>query len=170
MDIKKDVFVFLKKAGDFLGNHTSEYFQVCIINTDFEKYNISSPIEQILYITLKSLSGLLDPIIITPQHQIGKYRCDFLIQTCDEKTSRHYKEVIVECDSQEFHDRSEKERRYEKQRDRFFTSKGYKTLHFTGKEIMESPFKCSAEIFCYLFDSDQDDVICEISNYLDGEI
>jgi Uncharacterized protein conserved in bacteria len=56
------------------------------------------------------------------------------------------RQVIVECDSQQFHERTEEERRYEKQRDRFLTVEGYKVFHFTGAEIVRNPWSVAAEI------------------------
>ena len=63
------------------------------------------------------------------------------------------KKIIIECDSQLFHERTEKERRYEKLRDRYFTKKGYKIFHYTGKEITDYPCKIAAEILAYITDT-----------------
>jgi very-short-patch-repair endonuclease len=87
---------------------------------------------------------------IIPQCPIDHYRVDFLIQygRYDATIPDEYylKRIIVECDSQMFHERSEKERRYEKKRDRYFVKKGYCVYHFTGKEILENPFLVADEI------------------------
>jgi very-short-patch-repair endonuclease len=86
---------------------------------------------------------------IIPQCPIDQYRVDFLIQygRYDATIPEYYqKSIIVECDSQMFHERSENERRYEKKRDRYFAKKGYCVYHFTGKEILENPFLVADEI------------------------
>ena len=90
-----------------------------------------------------------DDIVIIPQKTIGKYRCDFEI-IYHYPSKETIKSVIIECDSQEWHERTEIERRYEKQRDRYLVSKNYNTLHFTGKEIIANPMKVASEIIEYL--------------------
>ena len=84
---------------------------------------------------------------IMPQAAIGKYRADFHISHERKFKNRwEHRQVIVECDSQQFHERTEEERRYEKQRDRFLTTEGYKVFHFTGTEIVKNPWLVAAEI------------------------
>ncbi|MFP5211945.1 MAG: DUF559 domain-containing protein, partial [Acidobacteriota bacterium] len=129
---------------------------------------MESPVEQALFaamLTIQRVNGLLDvgpidtphgPIVEglakLAQKRIGKYRADFLVSyIMADWQGRPYREsVIVECDSQEFHDRSERERRNEKRRDRFFQSMGYTVFHYTGKEILEDPFKVASEILSHV--------------------
>lgn len=81
---------------------------------------------------------------VEPQFGILSYKVDFLIRyDCGPKLQE---KVLVECDSQEFHERTEQERRYEKKRDREITGQGYRILRYTGKEIMEEPYKIADEI------------------------
>ena len=132
---------------------------------------IESPIENMLYsalITLFSIEQIGEPepensgdfvvasgYSISPQYEIGKYRVDFLVSygtdifSIPEKRTvfNTDKELVVECDGTEWHERTEKERRYEKKRDRFIQSEGYKIFRYTGKEITDDPFKVAAEIF-----------------------
>lgn len=117
--------------------------------------NITSPIEQILYLVLIHLDLIIgmtdtshDNFKIYPQKKIGKYRVDFHIVG-------NKNELIVECDSQEWHERSEKQRRYEKERDRFIQSKGFTVFHYTGKEIMENIWLPPSEIINFVSHSDQ---------------
>ena len=152
---------FLVKRSHDIGRYESENFYSNIEN-EFYDLDICSPIEQLLYCSLVSVSrfnflersdivyseeGKEIPIGlgIFPQYKVGKYRCDFLVGFYKHNND-HNKEVIVECDSQQFHERTEKERRYEKQRDRFLISKGYVVMHFTGSEIVQNPDKVSIEI------------------------
>ena len=107
---------------------------------------INSPIEQMLFLALTSADSVFKfcrdnyiSIEILPQFSIGKYRVDFLVKGDIDK-------LVVECDSQEWHERTEPQRRHEKERDRFIQSKGYKVFHFTGKEIMETPHLPALEI------------------------
>ena len=92
---------------------------------------------------------------IKPQKQIGKYRVDFSVYygtyptnekriKAPKRSQQHpagmiMSEVIVECDSQEFHERTERERRYEKARDRYLQSNGFVVFHYTGSEIIKRP-------------------------------
>lgn len=81
---------------------------------------------------------------VVPQYAIGKFRIDFLVSHT--RLQGEERVVLIECDSQAFHDRSETERRYEKQRDRFLQSAGFKIFRFTGAEILSTPFDVAAEI------------------------
>lgn len=109
-----------------------------------------SAIEEIFmsaFYTVKWCLGDAQPDIwnvsLEPQFKIGSYRVDFVAKNSCEGLS-----VIVECDSQQFHDRTEKERRYEKQRDRFLQEKGYRIFHFTGSEIFQMPYECARQVIC----------------------
>jgi very-short-patch-repair endonuclease len=99
---------------------------------------------------------------IDPQRKIGKFRVDFAVSyhCCawansggrpgDSKVLDCGKTIVIECDGHEWHERTEKERRYEKKRDRFLQSKGYEVFHYTGKEVTDDPFKVAEEILDYL--------------------
>lgn len=90
----------------------------------------------------------IDGVFIRPQKRVDKYRVDFLVSYDNPlwggKTLSN--KVLVECDSQEFHDRNEKERRYEKARDRVIQKKGYRIFRYTGREIIDQPFVVATEI------------------------
>lgn len=130
---------------------------------------IDSPIEQMVFIALLTLMKrmniplqdvedygkyhLVNGILIKPQYKIGKYFVDFYINYTQiiglpegKPVIVQDKTIIVECDSQEWHERTEKERRYEKARDRYLTQKGYKVFHYTGREIIKKPFRVVKEI------------------------
>jgi very-short-patch-repair endonuclease len=164
-----DVMCFLNKCSEAVGNHENEMFNQdnwCFVLDN----EVRSPIEQILYFafeTLRYVNGYVKdepqetpngPIIVgagmTPQFKIGEYRVDFLAvyggYPRHKDWTQYKKEVVVECDSQEFHERTESERRYEKKRDRYLQSRGYKVFRFTGKEIKDKPFETAAEILSYL--------------------
>lgn len=135
-------------------------------------WGMESPIEQILYAAFEAIREIngqesaepepidgKDYIIglgLIPQYKCGRYRADFLgvFGRKSYKGNVHRNEVIVECDSQQFHERTEAERRYEKARDRFFQVKGYKVFRFTGKEILEDPFKVACEVVGFLTEQD----------------
>lgn len=116
--------------------------------------DMTSPIEQILFFALCALRKInnLKPLTIFPQYEIGKYRVDFFIEK--EMSTDEYRQLIVECDSQIWHENTEKERKYEKKRDRYFISKGYKVFHFTGTEIMQNYYKIAKEILEEIIDEE----------------
>lgn len=77
---------------------------------------------------------------VYPQYEIHPYRVDFLIRV---RTFRGVVKVwppqygfdfVVECDGAEFHSTPE-QKAYDKKRDQYLLSKGYKTLRLTGSEI-----------------------------------
>jgi len=117
---------------------------------------IKSPIEQLFLIGLKlvcaenlvyfNLSDKLpengDDLTVIRQFKAGKYFVDFALM--QHPTGNI---VCVELDGHAFHDRDERQRRYEKSRDRFLTAKGYKVLHFTGSEVNKDPCGVALEAF-----------------------
>lgn len=187
-EIPENVLGYLAKCSGIVGRFHDDIF-----NQDtwlFIKENgIASPIEQLLYCALSTAQKLsfipdLNPKIdgdqlfmyglyISPQVEIGKYRVDFVVQynephrmrPSETKPSEKVQEVIVECDSQEWHERTEKERRYEKARDRYFTVKGYKVFHFTGKEITDDPFKVACEVISYVTGQPVDELFDSKAKY-----
>lgn len=137
--------------------------------------NISSPIEQLLYISICTLHRLYSlprydtraidgkpyeyGLRIIPQFTIRTYRVDFYVEWCGYGfvVPESKKSVVVECDSQQWHERTEQERRYEKRRDRDLAQLGLHTFRFTGKEIKEDPFKPVAEVLGFVTGRDFSD-------------
>lgn len=165
--------VFSKKVKDIiqeaalLYSKRSAFHYACDLEKEIERFNVRSPIEQAFLVgflvvqeftipnlirsTKKEPDGteqeIKDGFEIIPQFRVDNYRVDFALS--------HYKggegkTVLVECDSQEFHDRSEAERRYEKQRDRALQAAGFKVFRFTGTEILKDPFEVAAEIIGFV--------------------
>lgn len=81
------------------------------------------------------------------QVPIDRYRVDFLIHDAtlpfELGTPRW---MVVECDGHDFHERTKEQARRDKQRDRFFQSKGYRVLRFTGSELYADAEACVDEI------------------------
>ena len=179
----KEVLSVIDKCSKMYATCKEEDFNqslldMCCYGTD------NSPIEQMLYCAVETVrrvtslpsirpelvNGEWHPLgfTITPQFQIDKYRVDFLVSyskpvKCD--TDILENRVVVECDSQQFHERTEKERRYEKARDRYLYSKGYTVFHFTGKEIIEDPFKVACEVVAVLTCRDAKGILEWVSEY-----
>ncbi len=175
-----NVKVFIDKCCKEIGDWEAEQFDIstwCVITN--KNNPIESPIEKILYSAIRfiaqinyiekpdviSIGGEEIPIglHINPQYTIDKYRVDFLLCYGKNITKEKHEErhLIVECDSQIFHERDEKQRRYEKARDRYLITKGYKTFHYTGTEICKTPFKIAVEILSYLTDTEMSEFIID---------
>lgn len=163
---------FINQCANYISNDWKEN----LINECIEYCETTSPIEHLLYCAIWTLAKLnsitmrdTEPMLlkkdngeydefvrgvdILPQYKIGKYRVDFLIifYEIDWYIPKQIKrEIIVECDSQQFHERTEQERRYEKERDRFLIKKGYEVFHYTGKQIMENPLAVASEILSHI--------------------
>lgn len=71
-------------------------------------------------------------IKIEREVKVGPYRVDFMITVDD------VKKIGIECDGYAFHEKSQEQMIYEKERYRFLTSSGIEMLHFMGKEIRDS--------------------------------
>lgn len=172
-------------AEEFVGRSEADFFGQAVFH-ELHDYKIESPIEQLLYIamrtiahcnvyqeaelTRKHIGDWVLGLSIIPQKAIDTYRVDFLVShfPYPTKASSGYvqdvRHVVVECDSQAWHERTEKERRYEKARDRHMAQKGYHVFRYTGKELIEDPFLKAAEVIGYvtkedaaaLYDSVQD--------------
>lgn len=88
-----------------------------------------------------------ETIFIHQQAKIGSYRADFLIHDCSMPLDLAAPRLmVVECDGHDFHERTKEQARRDKQRDRFFQSRGLKVLRFTGSEIFADPRAVADEI------------------------
>lgn len=173
-DIKNNVLDFMEKCAKEVGEKAKGEFYDSMY-CDCIEQGMQSPIEHILYVAFNTIARLndyepSDPVDIGDehyivgidlwcQHRIGKYRVDFLAfygkypRRGEKGYFQHSKKLVVECDSQSFHERTEQERRYEKARDRYLQTKGYTVFHYTGTEIFKEPMRIAKEIIAYLTDS-----------------
>ena len=177
-EIPENVLKYLQWCSKEVGKYSEDSFN-CDLWNSFTDQIISSPIEQLLYTSMRAFCvfnniDLKDfdenyGTTLDPQYKINKYTVDFLIRHWlkTPKTDIENK-VVVECDGHDFHDKNEKQRRYEKQRDRFLQSIGYKVIHFTGSEVYSDPMRCAKECMCLVMGWEQDrDFIQLDSNILD---
>lgn len=163
-----------KEVGKFeADNFDMDHFAIC------ERKGIESPIEQILFCALLlvcQFNYLKKPyqeeihgknyifgLGIYPQQEIENYRVDF--EVCNygcllnsDGSQQKPVSVIIECDGHNFHERTEKERRYEKKRDRYLQSRGYKIFHYTGSEICKNALNIAAEIISFITNFDINDI------------
>lgn len=166
----------VKSAGDIIASMADEVSVRASeeFNSSVDRYrdSISSPIELVLLAAMvadhdlyaldtwwfmtagKSLEDIEklradvgmrpeDGIFVWPQAAIGRYRVDFLLSCHFWGRSQSF---IVECDGHDYHERTKEQAAHDKARDRWFTSRGYKMLRFTGSEIWADATNCVAEI------------------------
>jgi hypothetical protein len=179
LDMPKNVEKFIKESALEIARDAYELF--CVgMECNYSRNEIMSPIEQMLYCAMEriiQLNYLVEIIDIYPQYIVDeskKYRADFKVEFTPPKgykkkiigrkvIAKKIANVLVECDSQQWHERTEKERRYEKARDRFFMSKGYRVFHFTGKEINDNPLVVAKEVILSIFNCLPEDLITEFN-------
>jgi very-short-patch-repair endonuclease len=147
----------------------------------------TSPIEQLLYVAMHTIARLTNCLLADPirlegkdylfgldissQVQIGSYRVDFALTDYQYPRRGHtewrqqVKRVLVECDSQQWHERSEKERRYEKSRDRALLRKGDVVFHYTGSEIHENPYLVAADILSHFIPLTKEDLYQQVQDF-----
>lgn len=53
------------------------------------------------------------------------------------------KNIVVECDGHDFHERTKEQAEHDRKRDRRLTELGYTVLRFTGREIWRDPIACA---------------------------
>lgn len=57
------------------------------------------------------------------------------------------KRFVIECDGHDYHEKTKKQAKRDKERDRNMTQLGYTVIRFTGSEIFENPIVCARETF-----------------------
>lgn len=161
------------------------------LNQSFEKvFNVlieetfsycESPIEKMMFVALtlagrerfdevvlrhetKEFTELregIDKLIIDCQHEIGKYRVDFLAilvsyLPVDKPEEDGFEvieiknEIIVECDGHKFHEKTKEQAKRDKKRDRSLIDLGFNVYRFTGSEIWNDPFDCAWQVISNL--------------------
>lgn len=181
-DIPENVVELLEKSSHIVAKHEEETF---FDSTYCDLTDCESPIEQIFLIAFKTMATINDfkpqyfdvkrdiwieaGVSIVTQARIGDYRVDFLLQysgpaavvDAEHKTTISEQEqrcIVVELDGHRFHERDERQRRYEKRRDRTLQKLGYKVFHYTGSELFKAPFKVAAECLSFLTGVPQEDL------------
>jgi very-short-patch-repair endonuclease len=103
-------------------------------------------------------------LLILPQAQIGDCRVDFLLRHsrvgwASRPTTKEYsnkgtyrdqahieRQIIVECDGHEYHEKTKEQARRDKKRDRRLQTLGFPVYRYTGSEIYKNPMECAIEI------------------------
>ncbi|MGG1598507.1 endonuclease domain-containing protein [Cohnella massiliensis] len=107
-----------------------------------------TPIEQITWLILQELVKVfgMHNISIMPQERIERYRVDFLIRYEPLHASGLIKNLVIECDGHEWHEKTKEQAQKDKERDRALTKLGYTVLRYTGSEIVDDPWKIYRDI------------------------
>ena len=99
-----------------------------------------------------ALNDCLPPHVkIRPQEKIGRYRADFLVIDEADYFPSYKAQFVVECDGHEWHERTKKQAKRDRQRDRWFLARGIPTIRFTGSEIHADASCCAYEVMNILF-------------------
>lgn len=156
IEIPENVNAFVKHCGDIVADYRLWKFSYWLTP---ELVICESPVEQLFLAALQTIIKVNDlaedGVTFRQQVAIGKYRVDFRIGWARKKTRK----VVVELDGQNFHDTDEKQRRYEKARDRFLQKEGYKVFHYTGAEIVKNPFTAAAECLAFVTGDSEEELM-----------
>jgi very-short-patch-repair endonuclease len=110
-------------------------------------------------------------ISIEPQTKIGRYTVDFMIQYRviaidyppevykDSNSQSRFvtngelafyekitRQLVVECDGHQFHEKTKEQVSRDKKRDRDLQTAGYKVFRFSGSEISNDPIACAYDV------------------------
>ena len=173
-EIPENVKQFIKDCGMMVKDYEGDSYDV---DLTWMLEETESPIEQLFLSALTALLKVNDlegkelpvtrdiffrrGISIEQQKTIGKYRVDFclsytgnVIVDCKQGSIfpnfREEKKIVVELDGHEFHERNQRERKYEKARDRYMQKLGYKVFRYTGSEIVKNPMVAALECMAFL--------------------
>lgn len=82
-----------------------------------------------------TIGGLPDGLYVIPQAivGVGKYRVDFIFSSV--LAGEVIKTLVVELDGHDFHERTKEQASRDKARDRFFASKGWLVMRYTGSDV-----------------------------------
>jgi very-short-patch-repair endonuclease len=78
---------------------------------------------------------------------IGPYRCDFVLQMFANPDWPPWLTVDIECDGHNFHEKTKKQAKHDKERDRWMQINNIVVLRFTGSEIWNDPIACASQLF-----------------------
>ena len=102
-------------------------------------------------------------VMISPQAQIGDYRVDFLLRyrTVLPKFEGSElvrdveadKQMVVECDGHDFHERTKEQASRDKERDRTLQSVSFLVFRFSGADIWRDVFGCATQALKALIDA-----------------
>jgi very-short-patch-repair endonuclease len=79
-------------------------------------------------------------VILGQQVNVGGYRLDFALKR------RHSDiRIAIEADGHQFHDGSPERAEHDRMRDRVLLAMGWRTVRFTGRELVRDPLGCARQ-------------------------
>lgn len=120
-----------------------------------EIWQISSPPEQ-LFLCHWFLEYYKD-FVLYPQHQIGRYRTDFMLRPWDHFDSLIIKVPLpilrelygrlplyaIEIDGFKWHDKTRQQAEDDRKRERIIQEHGYTVVRFAAREVLRDPESCT---------------------------
>lgn len=150
--------MFFEAMEYILINHR-EKIQNFIMEWGDDYNSCKSPIEKIFFLSFNLVKTIRDnelpenyvALSAYPQYEIEtndkKFIVDFdVILECQD----YYKELIVECDGHDFHEKTKKQVIHDNEREYAIKMSGYDILRFSGSQIYNNPFKVANDVFDYL--------------------
>lgn len=117
----------------------------CLCRAEFTNEELESGPDQ----NKDHLVGIFD-FWIERQAFLLDWPVDFVIWL----TSMPDKNLVVECDGHEFHERTPEQAKRDRERDRRLQRAGYHVFRFTGSEIWRDAHKCAQEAIDWLMEQD----------------
>lgn len=106
----------------------------------FGEAECESPIEWAMHFAMRECAyHACQSLAIVPQAQVCGYRVDFFV-------TDGYRNVVVECDGHDYHERTKEQASRDRSRDRRLQYHGHIVLRFTGAEIVRDTEACAAEV------------------------
>lgn len=108
-----------------------------------------SPIEHLFFAAYEFMKPhLMLPenagLQMVQQREVGRYRADFYFQI--RNVEKKLKEMVVEVDGHEFHERTKAQATRDRSRDRWMDDMGILVVRFTGSEVWANPFSCVEQV------------------------
>jgi hypothetical protein len=91
-------------------------------------------------------------LIMQRQQQLPNWRVDFLFHVyadwarCPDGGTEGWKQLIVECDGHDFHERTKEQAARDRERDRWAQLQGIEVFRFTGSELWKDPLGCANQV------------------------
>lgn len=149
--------MFFEKMEEYLINGNGDYS--VFLSNGFDYSSCKSPIEKIFCFAFDIVCAENNMIFnLQPQYEVhgksgNKYYADFLfaVDDCFQEvyTSCYAPKVIFECDGYDYHS-SKAQIKHDNERDLDLKLAGFSTVHFSGSQIFENPWKCARQALCFL--------------------
>ena len=157
-----DILKFLNEAekaqSELRGRLFAHWSNVTAHREELVRSATHSPIEEALGLELvrrgcmvvppRNVGTVLDferdrsiPAVLYVQRTFEQYRADFFVTKPGCGSG-----FVVECDGHAFHEKTKEQAARDKQRDRWFLSRGFPTMRFTGSELFNQVGRCADEV------------------------